>query len=159
MYESNDGGASPPIVKEIHIDAPPEIVYEYLTLPDKIAQWMGLEIDVDPRPGGIFRISPNGVDVILGAYVETTPYSKVSFTWGFDGEGHGVPAGSSIVEITLEPTESGTFLRLVHRNLLDEEWRARHDSGWDHYLLRIAAAAEGHPVGPDPWAAQTHRHG
>ena len=147
MHESNDGGASPPIVKEIHIDAPPEIVYEYLTQPDKIAQWMGLKIDVDPRPGGIFRISPNGVDVILGAYAETTPYSRVSFTWGFDGEGHGVPAGSSIVEITLEPAASGTLLRLVHRNLLDEEWRARHDSGSGVERVAIAADAT-HQITP-----------
>jgi uncharacterized protein YndB with AHSA1/START domain len=154
MHESSGPGANAPVVKEIHIDAPPEIVYEYLTQADKIVQWMGFDVDVDPQPGGIFRLSPNRVDVVRGEYVEATPYSKVAFSWGFEGAGHELPAGSTLVEFSLERAPSGTRLRLVHSGIADPEWREDHSVGWDHYLPRIAAAAEGFPLGPDPWASK-----
>jgi uncharacterized protein YndB with AHSA1/START domain len=147
-----------PVVKDVYIDAPPQVVYSFLIDPAKIAQWIGTEVDVDPRPGGIFRIVPNRVDVIRGTYLAVEPYSKVTFTWGFEGDGHAVPAGSTVVEITLTPEGEGTRLRLVHRNLAEEP-RAEHDMGWDHYVARLRIAAEGGTPGPDPFAAPDHRHG
>src|SRR4051794_23757287 len=44
------------ITKHIHIDASPEVVYEVITSPEHIAQWWGVEVDVDPAPGatGVF---------------------------------------------------------------------------------------------------------
>ena len=146
------------IVKDVYIDAPPQVVYAFLTEPAKMAEWIGTEVDLDPRPGGIFRVVPNLVDVIRGQYVETVPYAKVSFTWGFDGAGHEVPAGSTLVEITLEPEGAGTRLRLTHRDLTGE-WQDEHAAGWDHYLARIAIAAAGGTPEPDPYADPSHRHG
>jgi uncharacterized protein YndB with AHSA1/START domain len=146
------------IAKDVYIDAPPETVYAFLTEPAKIAQWIGTDIDVDPRPGGIFRIVPNRVDVIRGTYLEAVPFSKVTFTWGFEGEGHEVPAGSTVVEITLRAEGAGTRLNLVHREL-HGEWRDDHDAGWDHYLARVKIAAEGGRSEPDPYADPAHRHG
>lgn len=145
------------ISKEIYIDAPVELVYSFLTEPAKMRQWIGTEVDIDARPGGIFRVVPNHVDVIRGEYLEAVPPSKVTFTWGFEGEGHAVPAGSTVVEITLEPQGAGTRLRLTHRDLMGEQ-RDKHDAGWDHYLARIAIAAAGGTPGPDPFAQPTHRH-
>jgi uncharacterized protein YndB with AHSA1/START domain len=54
-----------PIVKDIRIDAPPEIVFEFLTNPAKLIRWLGLKAELDPRPGGIFRVDPNGRDVVV----------------------------------------------------------------------------------------------
>jgi uncharacterized protein YndB with AHSA1/START domain len=146
------------IVKDVYIDAPPHIVYALLTEPAKMMEWIGTEVDLDPRPGGIFRVVPNLVDVIRGEYVEAVPHSKVSFTWGFEGDGEPVPTGSTLVEITLQPEGAGTRLRLTHRNLTGEQ-RDKHDTGWDHYLSRIALAAAGGDVPPDPFADPSHRHG
>lgn len=140
-----------PIVKEIVIDGSPDEIYAFLTDPAKIARWIGTEIDVDPKPGGVFRIVPNHRDIILGEYRETIPSRKVSFTWGFDGPGHTVYAGSTLVEITLEREGSGTRLRLVHRGLSGEA-RERHAFGWDHYLSRIKAVAEGTDPGVDAFS-------
>jgi uncharacterized protein YndB with AHSA1/START domain len=145
------------IEKETYVDAPPHVVYAYLTEPAKLREWIGTEVELEPRPGGIFRVVPNHVDVIRGEFLEAVPYSKVSFTWGFEGEGHAVAAGSTIVEITLEPQGAGTRLRLTHRDLVGEQ-RDKHDAGWDHYLARIAIAAAGGTPEPDPFAQPTHRH-
>jgi uncharacterized protein YndB with AHSA1/START domain len=146
------------IRKDIYINAPPQVVYAFLTEPAKMTAWIGTEVELDPRPGGVFHLVPNLVDVIAGEFVEAVPYSKVSFTWGFEGEGHAVPAGSTVVDITLEPEGAGTRLRLTHRNLTGEA-RDQHDAGWDHYLARIAIAAAGGTPEPDPFADPRHRHG
>jgi uncharacterized protein YndB with AHSA1/START domain len=151
MQEFHAPGASEPIVKEIDIAAPPSIVYEYLTQDDKIMEWMGLEVDVDPKPGGAFRIVPNDRHVIRGEYVEATPFSKVAFTWGYEGDDE-LPPGASLVEITLEPTSAGTRLRLVHSGIADPEWNHDHNKGWDYFVERIAGAAEGRPMEPNAYA-------
>lgn len=158
MREQNGGDGSEPVVKEVYIDAAPARVYAFLTQPEKMARWIGTEIEIDPRPGGIFRVSPNRADVIRGEYIVVEPFSRISFTWGFEGEGQGVPAGSTTVEITLQPQDNGTLVRLVHRGLSGDS-RANHSRGWDHYLSRIKIAAEGGPVVPDPLADPTVRHG
>ncbi len=138
------------IVKDIYIDAPAPLVYAFLTEPAKIAQWIGTEADVNPRPGGLFRIVAAPTDIIRGTYLEAVPNSKVTFTWGFEGEGHTLPAGSTVVEITLHPEGAGTRLNLVHREL-PAGWRADHVAGWEYCLARIKLVAEGgraSPFGP-----------
>jgi uncharacterized protein YndB with AHSA1/START domain len=144
-----------PIVKDIYIDAPPRVVYTFLTKPAKIAQWIGAQADADPQPGGIVRIAPNA---IRGTYLALEPNAKVSFTWGYEGEGHAIAAGSTVVEITLTPEGGGTRLRLVHRNLTGES-RAEHDMSWDRYAARMKIAAEGGAPGADPFASPDHHHG
>jgi uncharacterized protein YndB with AHSA1/START domain len=123
-----------------------------------MVEWIGTEVALDPRPGGVFRIVNNTFDVIKGEFREAVPYSRVSFTWGFEGDGHAVPAGSTLVEITLKPEGTGTRLRLTHHTLIGDA-RDRHDAGWEHYLNRIAVAAAGGERAPDPFADPRHRHG
>ncbi len=147
-----------PIVKDIRIDAPPEIVFEFFTNPAKLIRWLGLKAELDPRPGGIFRVDPNGRDVIRGTYLEMVPHSKVVFTWGWGAPGHRVPVGSTRVEITLERDGTGTRLRLTHRNLPSSS-RKGHDVGWTHYLDRLKTASEGGDPGVDPLANPDTRHG
>jgi hypothetical protein len=61
---------------------------------------------------------------------------------------HGIPPGSTTVEITLHPEGDKTRLRLVHRDL-PEDAIGDHTEGWDHYLGRLAVAASGGDAGPD----------
>jgi uncharacterized protein YndB with AHSA1/START domain len=139
-----------PIVKNIRIDASPEIVFEFLTDPRKLIQWLGLRAELTPRAGGIFRVDPNDRDIIRGTYLEVVPYSKVAFTWGWEAR-QDLPAGSTVVEITLERDGTGTLLRLVHSNLPTDS-REGHDKGWTHYLSRLKTASEGGDPGADPLA-------
>ncbi len=150
--------ADNPIVKEIYIEAPPELVFEYLTDPKKMIRWMGLSAELEPKPGGLYRLDPNGRDLIRGSYLEVVPYSRIVFTWGFEEPGHAVPPGSSAVEITLEPKEKGTLLRLIHREL-PPELRDRHGYGWTHYLDRLKTLAEGGKPGRDPLSDPAVHHG
>jgi uncharacterized protein YndB with AHSA1/START domain len=147
-----------PIVKEIYIEARPQEVYEFLTDSTKMVRWMGIEAKLDVQPGGMYRLDPNGRDVIQGTYLELVPHSKVVFTWGWEEAGHSVPAGSTVVEIQLEARGKGTWVRLTHRDL-PAEARDKHEIGWTHYLSRLRITAEGGDPGPDPFADPNVRHG
>ena len=139
------------VEQEVRIDAPPETVFEFFTDPEKIVRWKGREADLDPRPGGVYRVVINDRATASGEYVEVDPPRRVVFTWGWEGEGSPVAPGSSTVEIDLVPDGDGTIVRLVHRDLPEEE-REQHEHGWAHFLPRLQKAAAGEDPGPDPLA-------
>jgi uncharacterized protein YndB with AHSA1/START domain len=149
---------SDPLVKEIYIDAPPQVIFAFLTDPVKMVRWMGIQAELDPKPGGIYRLDPNGRDVIRGAYLEVVPESRIVFTWGWEEAGHKVPAGSTVVEIHLEPRGEGTWVRLIHR-ALPPDARENHELGWMHYLARLKMISEGREPAPDPFADPRVSHG
>jgi uncharacterized protein YndB with AHSA1/START domain len=150
--------AAEPIVKEIYIEASPQIVFAFLTDPVKMLRWMGIRADLQPKPGGIYFLDPNGRDVIRGSYLEVVPHSKIVFTWGYEESGRSIPAGSTIVEITLAQEGEGTRLRLTHRELPPEA-RDKHGLGWAHYLGRLKTISEGGNPGVDLFADPSVRHG
>ena len=137
---------------EVRIAARPETVFRFFTEADQMVRWKGLRATLDPRPGGVYRVDINGADVARGEYVEIVPHRRVVFTWGWEGNRHGVPPGTSRVEISLIPDGDGTIVRLAHRDL-PAETRKPHAEGWQHYLPRLAAVAAGSDPGPDPWAS------
>ena len=139
------------VEREVRIAARPETVFQFFVDPLKMMQWKGIDATLDARPGGIYRVNVTGRDVARGEYVEIVPHSRVVFTWGWEGDGHPVPPGSTTVEISLIPDGGGTIVRLRHSGLAGEA-AAQHTEGWEHYLPRLAAAAEGSDPGPDPWA-------
>src|SRR4051812_21201943 len=141
------------VEREIRIEATPDVVFPYFTDPDKMTRWKGKDAKLEATPGGVYRVDINGRDIGVGEYVEIDPPRRVVFTWGWEGN-DGVPPGSSTVEITLTPDGDATVVRLVHRDLPDEQAYAMHGDGWDHYLPRLSAAASGGDAGPDPWAEQ-----
>jgi uncharacterized protein YndB with AHSA1/START domain len=147
-----------PLIKEVYLDASPELVFSFLAERDKILRWMGLTLEIDPKPGGIFRLDPNGREVIRGQYLEVIPCRRIVFTWGWEEGDVRVPAGSTIVEIDLIPEGAGTLLRLSHRNLPTEgDVRSKHEFGWSHHLSRLKIVAEGGDPGPDPCLTEEPR--
>jgi uncharacterized protein YndB with AHSA1/START domain len=140
-----------PIVEvERRIAASREEVFVYLTDPAKYTRWMGTAAELDPRPGGVYRVRMNSDNVALGEYVAVEPPARVVFTWGWEGN-PAVPPGSTTVEITLQEDEEGdgTILRLRHSGLPDERAAESHREGWTKYVQRLSVAALGGDPGPD----------
>jgi uncharacterized protein YndB with AHSA1/START domain len=132
------------IERVITIDAPPETVFRLLTDPVQYVRWKGKLAELEPRPGGKYRIEfPSTKDIAAGKYVEVIPNRRVVFTWGWEGN-DAVPPGSSTVEIDLTPFGTGTRLRLVHRGL-PQEAIASHTEGWDYFLPRLEDVGAGRP--------------
>lgn len=146
------------VEREIRINAPAEVVFGYLVDPSKLVRWLGRVVELEPRPGGLFRVDVNGRDVVRGTVVEIVPDRRLVVTWGWEGGGDRIPPGSSTVVITLEPDGDGTIVRLSHRNLRGRD-REVHAYGWQHYLGRLAMAAAGGDPGPDPLATTDIIHG
>jgi uncharacterized protein YndB with AHSA1/START domain len=137
------------IDKQVAIAASRETVFEFLVDPEKMRQWMGEEVKLDPQPGGIYRTDLNGRNIARGEFLEVEPPSRVLISFGWEGEGASVPAGSTRVEFTLTEDGDHTLLRLRHLDLPTEEVES-HTDGWMHYLTRLTAVAEGRDPGPDP---------
>jgi uncharacterized protein YndB with AHSA1/START domain len=135
--------------RDVYIEATPETVFEFFTDPDKMTLWKGVEAELDPRPGGIYRVSVLPIAIAVGEYVTVEPPHTVVFTWGWEGEGQPVPPGSSTVHISLEREGSGTRLRLRHEGLPSDEMVEQHTDGWNHYLGRLVIAGAGGDAGRD----------
>ena len=154
----NDGNGDneDTVVKEIYIAAVAEEIFPYLTNPQLYVSWMGLDARIDPRPGGAYQINLNGIDSVIGEYLEVDPPRRIKFTWSCIGRDNTIPDDLSVVEMELIPRGDGTLLRLTHRGP-DREGRDRHDAGWDHYLGRFAVVLGGKDPGPDPKADPSYR--
>lgn len=139
------------VERSLFIDAPPARVYELLTDAELLAEWIAPVVIADPRPGGELRWTHEHGDTMVGSYVELVPDRRVVFTFGWEREDIGVPAGSTVVEIDLRPKRGGTDLRLVQHGLAGPMADA-HAGGWTNYLGRLGAAAEGRGPGPDALA-------
>lgn len=136
------------LVREVVIGASPATIYPFLTDPTQHVLWMGTEAELEPHPGGRYRVLAQGVHPGTGEFLEVVPNEKVVFTFGWDEPNHPIPAGSTEVEITLIPEGEKTRVRLVHRGLPDDAV-ADHSEGWDFYLNRLAVVATGGDAGPE----------
>ena len=138
----------PEFATSVEIQAPPEVVFEYLVDPERMVRWMGRHAELRPVPGGIFRVDVNGA-LFSGEFVEVERPRRVVVTWGLDGAAD-LPPGSSRVEFQLTPTATGTRLDLRHSGLPDTR-AASHGAGWGNYLARLRAVGAGVDPGPDEW--------
>src|SRR5258708_1349202 len=62
--------------RETQIAAPPATVFAFLTDPEKIVSWMGVEATTEAHPGGLYLLKGVGGDharVARGAFREVVP--------------------------------------------------------------------------------------
>ena len=142
-------GAADVVEIQVRLDATPEVVFPYLTESERYARWQGVRAQLDPRPGGVFRVWMDAGTVASGVYLEVDPHRRVVFTWGWEGN-DSLPPGSTTVEIDLEADGAATTLTLRHSGLPDGESAAMHEEGWRLFTSRLATVAAGGEPGPMP---------
>jgi uncharacterized protein YndB with AHSA1/START domain len=134
------------------IRARPATVFSFFTDRDRWLSWQGISAELDPRPGGVFRMNVRGDGFASGQFLIVEPPHRIVFTWGWEGDPL-VPPGSSRVEVTLAAEgDDSTRLTLVHSGLPLPALE-QHRGGWDHYLDRLMVRAAGGDPGPDATAA------
>lgn len=145
---------------ERRIAAPPDIVFSYLVDQERYRQWQGVDAELDPRPGGAFRVTMTGRTgaIVSGVFEEVDAPRRVVFTWGWERregvrvEGATeVPPGSSRVEITLVADGDDTVLTIRHEGLPTEAAVSFHEGGWNMSIDRLTVVAEGRGPGPNPF--------
>jgi len=100
-------------------DHKPEVVWEYLTKPDLIAQWL-MQNDFKPEVGHKFQFGTKpkiklGFDGrVYCEVLEVVPFKRLSYSWR--GEpGNGQVSLDSVVVWTLTPKNNGTEVVLEHK--------------------------------------------
>lgn len=144
------------IEREIHVDAPPEIVYEVVSRPEHIREWWFAESDVPPTPGSAGELVwADGDDprahVTRMTVTRAEPSRLFAFRWTHAAGESAAEGNSMLVTFQLEPAGSGTRLRLTETGFRERGWEiavleqelADHEAGWDRFVPRIAAYAEG----------------
>jgi uncharacterized protein YndB with AHSA1/START domain len=139
------------IYLERRIAAPPSAVFRYLTESDLWARWQGEAAELDPRPGGLFRVRMAEGQVVEGAYVAVEPDTRVAITWGWNGHPR-MPPGTTTVEFELVEDGQETIVRLTHSGIPPEDLPIHRD-GWEVFLPRLETAATGGDPGPNPIGA------
>ena len=144
--------ADGPLVVERRIQASPETVFGFFADPRRWLQWQGLEAELDPRPGGVFRMNVRGDGWAVGRFLQVDPPRRIVFTWGWEIERSPLPPGASVVEVELIPQGDGTLVRLTHRDLPPARSPPTRPAGRTTWTDWPSAPAAATPA-PTPWAA------
>lgn len=138
------------IEREIHVDAPPEVVFEVVSRPEHMREWWPDDArfqSVAGAPGELFwRDEATGETMTVAlTVVEVDPPSRFSFRWCYTGPERG--GDSLLVTFDLLPTEQGTRVRMTETGfremgweiaVLEEQYR-EHASAWAHHIPRLDA--------------------
>ena len=124
----------------------PEVVWEYLTKAELIAQWL-MENDFQPIAGHDFQFRTRPMPnfdfdgIVYCKVLEIIPFKKLTYSWK-GGPGEGRITLDSLVMWTLQPKDDGTQLTLHHTGFKGMEhvgmFPAMND-GWLKNIQKIAA--------------------
>lgn len=123
---------------------PPEMVWDYLTKPELMEQWL-MKNDFQPIVGLDFQFRTNPIPsldfdgIFYCKVLEIVPSKKLSYSWK-SGPGEGEITLDSVVIWKLEPTDKGTELFLEHSGFAKEENLNFYNGlnhGWVEKFLNI----------------------
>ena len=72
-----------PVEVTVLVPAEPSDVFGFLTEPDRYVRWMGSEADLEPVPGGVYRVRMADGFSAAGRFLAVEPPHLVVFSWGF----------------------------------------------------------------------------
>jgi uncharacterized protein YndB with AHSA1/START domain len=134
---------------------PAETVWEYLTTPELMAQWL-MPNDFEPIVGHDFQFRTKPMEkfdfdgIVYCKVLEIVPHKKLSYSWK-GGPGDGRVTMDSIVVWMLKEKDGGTELVLEHsgfKELTNLPIFAAMDDGWLKNMHKIAALIKEKQHGP-----------
>ena len=135
------------LVFERHIARSVDKVWQALTVPERIGDWL-TDADVELKVGGLFRLRfPTHDYAMEGRIVELDPPRRIAWTW--PDEKH----PDSIVRWELSPDGAGCRLILTQTGLRRPEL-PDVAAGWHAHLEGLPGAADGVNT---PWRAERER--
>lgn len=129
------------IAQTWHFSQSPQEVWEYLTNPELIEQWL-MKSDFKPIAGHKFQFSfvpkmNSPYDGILHCEVlHVNPFEKLSYSWNGSTKDKKRTFNSKVVW-TLIPTDHGTELQLQHEGFTILEDILNHKDGWNICVKRL----------------------
>ena len=142
-------GTSPRLRFERNIAHPPEVVWQALTMPQRLAAWFPTTIEGTLEAGVSLRFAfPSGLAIppMEGRVLAAEPPKLLEFQWGPD-----------TVRFELHSEAAGT--RLVLIVVLETLGKAARDgAGWHVCLEQLAASLDGQGTGRDTSARWREVH-
>jgi uncharacterized protein YndB with AHSA1/START domain len=121
------------VERETLLPASPSEVWEALTDPERLEEWLAPEVDLDPVEGGDVSVRDDGGER-TGTVETVIEEERISFTWARPG------AEPSRVDLIVEAIPAGTRLVVVETatgpTALAGARRFRVD-GWGYRLVRL----------------------
>lgn len=138
------------IERDVLIDAPVEVVWQIVTEPDQIAQWLsdGAEVDVRAGGAGVLRwnhTAGKSSQTVALQIERIEPPWLFTFRWLFPEGVEPTVTNSALVELSLAAEGDRTRLRVAESGLLEvertpeerESYFESHSSGWEGCLDRV----------------------
>lgn len=128
----------------LHYNHAPQHVWEYLTRPEFLEQWL-MKTDFQPMEGRDFQFWTKPLPQfcfdgnIYCKVLEIIPFKKLSYSWK-GGPGDGTFTLDSVVVWTLDAKDNGTELVLEHSGFKAEENAIMFqvmEAGWLKNMQRI----------------------
>lgn len=125
---------------------PPEAVWEYLTTPELIAQWL-MKTNFQPVLGADFQFTTGPIPsldfdgIVHCKLLEIAPFEKLAYSWKC-GPGNEKITLDSVVVWRLEPANEGTALMLEHSGFSEKENLAFYNGMNDGWLKNIQKIAD-----------------
>ena len=123
--------------------APPALVYQAWTDPQKIVHWFGpdhgpvlhaeADVCVNGRYHVIFQTGDGEEHDVSGLYRVVEPDRRLTFTWSW----RSMPERMSLVTVTMEPEGNGTRFTLLHEQFFDDVTRDAHNRGWTGCIAKL----------------------
>lgn len=124
-----------------HFNQSPQEVWEYLTKPELIEQWL-MKNDFKPVVGHKFCFMHAGQNkcnydnTTYCEVLEVSPCTKLSYTWDGSTEDKSRNFNSTVVW-TLVTKNKGTELQLQHNGFTVLEDILNHTNGWDNCFKKL----------------------
>jgi hypothetical protein len=145
-----------PVRRTVRTKAPPARAFEIFT--GQMGRWWPrgqtpgaqphADIVVEPCVGGRwFERDDAGAETPWGHVLAWEPPGRLLLAWQLDGDRRYDPELITEVEITFEPVDGGTEVRLEHRDLerfrrQAATWTAAVTEGWSRKLVEFADYAD-----------------
>lgn len=114
------------LFKEVWINAPIEKAFASFTEAEAMLEWHGKEVEVNPVPGGIYKVIFEDGTTILGEYKEVISPSRVVYSANYNGV-------NSLVTIQFQTKDGGTLIQL-QQEFDPKQDPSSFDQGWNYFL-------------------------
>lgn len=138
------------IVREIHVEASPEVVFEVVTSPAHLREWWPDDAVLEPTPGAVGELvfgerGTPGVQIPKVTVVEAEPPRLFSFRWIYPEDEAAGSGNSLLVTFALEAAGDGTRVRMTETGFRERGWNDAvaeaayqdHVNGWAHFIPRL----------------------